>query len=343
VTDAAFSRPARARVRRAARLPKLPTLPTLPTLPAVRLPLGAVRPVRDYRATTSVVVVLMAVSRIAMTSALAIVLQSARPAIGAASPPPAAAGLTGAPVAAQLPAAVSPSPAPSASPRVFRRVRHLVAPTLLVSAATPFSAAQLRALRAVPGVRRTQPLLAGRVAIAGHRAFAVGVEPLTFRVWTPKLTADSPPLWNTIDNGDLVTSFDMGENAQLPLGASLAVASRVGVTPMRLGALASIGMAGVDAVVSGSRARQLGLRSNTGLLISAPRANPLTLRRAVAHAIRGHGHIDLLHEVVITRDAGEFLTRVQIATFLRAAASRVGLPYVWGATGPKAFDCSGLV
>ena len=28
---------------------------------------------------------------------------------------------------------------------------------------------------------------------------------------------------------------------------------------------------------------------------------------------------------------------------LKAAASRVGLPYVWGAAGPNSFDCSGLV
>jgi cell wall-associated NlpC family hydrolase len=28
---------------------------------------------------------------------------------------------------------------------------------------------------------------------------------------------------------------------------------------------------------------------------------------------------------------------------LNAARSRVGMPYVWGATGPGSFDCSGLV
>lgn len=28
---------------------------------------------------------------------------------------------------------------------------------------------------------------------------------------------------------------------------------------------------------------------------------------------------------------------------MRAALTRLGLPYVWGATGPDRFDCSGLV
>jgi cell wall-associated NlpC family hydrolase len=53
--------------------------------------------------------------------------------------------------------------------------------------------------------------------------------------------------------------------------------------------------------------------------------------------------VELLREVIITRDAGEFLTRVQIVNFLNAAKSRIGLPYVWGAAGPGSFDCSGLV
>ena len=30
-------------------------------------------------------------------------------------------------------------------------------------------------------------------------------------------------------------------------------------------------------------------------------------------------------------------------TMLRAAMSRRGMPYIWGAAGPRAFDCSGLV
>jgi cell wall-associated NlpC family hydrolase len=32
-----------------------------------------------------------------------------------------------------------------------------------------------------------------------------------------------------------------------------------------------------------------------------------------------------------------------MVAFLRAAESRLGLPYVWGGDGPKVFDCSGLV
>jgi cell wall-associated NlpC family hydrolase len=40
---------------------------------------------------------------------------------------------------------------------------------------------------------------------------------------------------------------------------------------------------------------------------------------------------------------GPGLTRAQTLSFLRAAESRLGMPYVWGAAGPRTFDCSGLV
>jgi cell wall-associated NlpC family hydrolase len=37
------------------------------------------------------------------------------------------------------------------------------------------------------------------------------------------------------------------------------------------------------------------------------------------------------------------MTAAELTTALRAAESRQGLPYVWGAAGPSSFDCSGLV
>jgi cell wall-associated NlpC family hydrolase len=106
-------------------------------------------------------------------------------------------------------------------------------------------------------------------------------------------------------------------------------------------------MAGVDAVLTQDRAAAVGLRPGTGLVVSAPKADALEVRRAVQHVAdrlsRGKVRTSLLRQVVVIRDAGEFLDRAQINTILQAAASRQGKPYVWGATGPDSFDCSGLV
>jgi cell wall-associated NlpC family hydrolase len=37
------------------------------------------------------------------------------------------------------------------------------------------------------------------------------------------------------------------------------------------------------------------------------------------------------------------LSMAELVAMLKAAASRVGYPYVWGGSGPTTFDCSGLV
>jgi cell wall-associated NlpC family hydrolase len=113
--------------------------------------------------------------------------------------------------------------------------------------------------------------------------------------------------------------------------------------PVRVGAFASVGMAGVDAVMSSARAQQLGMKQRTGAVVSAPKADALTVRRAIRDVVGSNAHVSLLREIVIIRDAGEFLTRAQINTVLQSAAHEVGKPYEWGAEGPNSYDCSGLV
>jgi cell wall-associated NlpC family hydrolase len=112
---------------------------------------------------------------------------------------------------------------------------------------------------------------------------------------------------------------------------------------MRVGAFASVGMAGVDAVVSSPESRAIGLRDRTGVVVSAPHADALTVRQSIRNLLGTRVHVSLLREIVVIRDAGEFLTRVQINTILQTAAHQVGKPYKWGAVGPDEFDCSGLV
>jgi hypothetical protein len=258
--------------------------------------------------------------------------------------PQAAAGQRlGAGAPAGTPGPLQASAAARARSLALVKPKHLVSATLLVTSRSPLSGRTIRRLRHLSGVRHTQLVMAGHAHIDRNRAFVLGVDPVAFRPWTPKLTADSNPLWESIQRGDLTASFDMGDGAKLPLGESVPVAATREVMPMRIGAFASVGMAGVDAVVSAPRGRQLGLLPHTGLLISAPKADPLALRKSALHLVGKHGRVELLREVIITRDAGEFLTRVQIVNFLNAAKSRIGLPYVWGAAGPGSFDCSGLV
>jgi peptidoglycan DL-endopeptidase CwlO len=254
--------------------------------------------------------------------------------------PAAAATLTG---ASPGHTPVTASPTPTTIPfEASTRPGHLIDGTLLVSENHALTRHQAKALHHLTGVRRTQWVAAGRTKVDGHPAFVLGVKPASFRAWTPKLTAKSNALWQSIGHGELTTSFDMGHNAKLPLGQTVPVHAR-STSPVRIGAFASVGMAGVDGVVDTREAQQIGLVRHSGMLISAPQVDPLALRRQVESILGKHARAELLRQVVISRDAGEFLTNNQISAFLAAASSRVGKPYVWGATGPNAFDCSGLV
>ena len=244
--------------------------------------------------------------------------------------------------AAEAPSGSSASEAISESVTAVPRPKHLVDATLLVTGTHTLSAKQLRAIRRVAGVRRIQTVAAGAVNVDGHRAFVLGVDPSHFRPWTPKLTAASQPLWESIKAGELTASFDMGHDAKLPLGATVPIKAAYD-TNIRIGAFASVGMAGVDAIVSDIRAQELGLPAASGVLVSAPKADAAQLRNAVRQVVGKHARAWLLRQMIVIRDAGEFMTRLQINTILKAAASRVGVPYVWGATGPNSFDCSGLV
>jgi peptidoglycan DL-endopeptidase CwlO len=244
------------------------------------------------------------------------------------------------------PAAQAPSAQmPAASTRTGRvpRPTHLLEASLLVTSRTPLTHRQLTVLRATSGVHQVESVTAGSALVDGHRASILGVNPARFRPWTPRLTAGSQALWQSVARGELTASFDMGHEANLPLGNTVAVHAKHHTVPMRIGAFASVGMAGVDAVVSKSQAAQLGLRDGTGVVLSAPNADPVQLRQTLVSELGPHVHALLLRQVIVIRDSGEFLTRDQINTVLQTAAHEVGKPYVWGAEGPDSFDCSGLV
>lgn len=213
-----------------------------------------------------------------------------------------------------------------------------------MTAAHPIPADLLGSLSHVDGVTATTSLDVGQVRLGGTTARAIGVDPSAFRAWSPGRTAASDAFWQSVARDELTTSFDLGHNLALPLGGTVPIGG--GVEPVlspRLGALATVGLAGFDITVSRPLGARLGLVPGAGAVLSAPKADVLAVRDAVRGRLGAGYTVALLHEAVTIRDAGELLTRVQIATVLATARSRLGMPYVWGATGPKSFDCSGLV
>lgn len=217
-------------------------------------------------------------------------------------------------------------------------------PHLFVVAAKPLSSAVVAKVAQVAGVRAVERADAAEVGMDGKRVQTLGVNPSTFRAYTPKPTARSDRLWRNVSAGEIAVSFVLGNDGGMPLGKSVTTAGQV----LRVGAYATMGMGAIDAVVSRQTARALGIPENNALVVSAPKVDSAKLRRALLRILPRRSQIATINPVLSTPQrttwaAGSFMTAPQIKVALTAAVSKLGRPYVWGAEGPDTFDCSGLV
>lgn len=211
------------------------------------------------------------------------------------------------------------------------------------ASATP---AQLLGIEALPDVELVEVVDTGTVQLAGAPAATIGVEPGTFRDFTPKVTASSDQLWQYIASGTLASSFEMARDRKLTLGAKLPVVAVGGAAvaaPAWLGAFMSVGLPGVDLVVSRNLSGPLHLLRGSGLIVTAPQADPFAFQAAVKQLVPGAAVVLMRPGIALGSPGGSFLNATQRSTMLAAALSRVGKPYLWGAIGPNGFDCSGLV
>jgi peptidoglycan DL-endopeptidase CwlO len=96
-------------------------------------------------------------------------------------------------------------------------------------------------------------------------------------------------------------------------------------------------------------------RADVASTPASPMAQREAMRRRAARLRRQHAHVLSAHSQARRHAAALRALRYRLhhrapaslsgraAVAVRAALSRLGRPYVWGATGPDQFDCSGLV
>jgi cell wall-associated NlpC family hydrolase len=132
---------------------------------------------------------------------------------------------------------------------------------------------------------------------------------------------------------------------------------------LRVAGFGTVGIGGVDAVISRAEARTLGFPAGNAIVVSAPHERVAALVRQIKSrmprgavveslvttsaqgtpAAAGVAGSSLAAGTVASANGRTALSTAELVAMLKAAASRVGYPYVWGGSGPTTFDCSGLV
>ncbi len=275
--------------------------------------------------------------------------------------------------AARVPVPVGgPQPSASVQATVAAHTAHtaprkLLRADVMVVAQKALAAKDVARVARLRGVQAARAVDAARIRVNGKFAAVLGVDPDTFRAFAAGPTASSSPLWQNVANGAIAVSYTMGKQDRLPLGGTVQVAGRT-MRSLRVAGFGTVGIGGVDAVISRTQAQALGFPAGNAIVVSAPHARVAALVREIKTRMpRGA----VVESLVTTSAQGTpaaagvagsslagtaasatgsaaangrtALSMAELVAMLKAAASRVGYPYVWGGSGPTTFDCSGLV
>jgi hypothetical protein len=192
---------------------------------------------------------------------------------------------------------------PAATPPRVAPLKVLRTPDLLVTVRRPLTPAQLTALHAIRGMQGVTTLDVGTVHLGGGKGVRIaGVDPSQFRQFTPRETATSDALWQTVARGELAPSYGVVRTHHLTLGKSSPV---VGLRTIeaRIGAAAVFGIPGVDVVTSRATARSVGVVPASAVLLNAPDRSIRRLTAAVRDVVGDAAVVDVLRpvEIVVNR------------------------------------------
>jgi cell wall-associated NlpC family hydrolase len=238
------------------------------------------------------------------------------------------------------------------APAVAPLHRTLQADLLIVA---PFSLPHglTAAIGRIPGVVATERIEAVRMSVNGTSTAVLGVDPSVFREFAARPTGKSNALWQGVAGGGIAVSYTMGTLDKVKLGGSVTAVGR-STEKLRVVAFGTLGIGGVNAVVSNATARSLGAPVGNAIVVSVRQGDFTAAAAAAGRLVPKGAGVEQLVSLINTGTSSSGMAGAGSATatgasaasidvVLRAAMSRRGMPYVWGAAGPRSFDCSGLV
>ena len=232
-------------------------------------------------------------------------------------------------------------------------LRRTVQADLLIVAPFSLPAGLLTAVSQLPGMVAAERIEAVRMQVNGSETAVVGVDPSKFRSFAAQPTGAANALWQGVADGGIAVSYTMGKLDKVPLGGSVLAAGRT-VKRLPVVAFGTLGIGGVNAVVSDATARTLGAPAGNAIVVSVQTADFAADSAAIGRLLpkgpassRSSRWSARVRPARVAAGAGSAaapgVPATAVDTMLKAAMSRRGLPYVWGGAGPNSFDCSGLV
>ena len=223
----------------------------------------------------------------------------------------------------------------------FRQARSI---EYFAVSAQPLPRELVRRVRGIDGVDHVLNVDAARVKVDGKATSILGVHPSSFRNHAPEPSATSDEIWQGVAEGHIALSKDVGTERELEIGGEVVLAGGHGEVPMEVWTHATSGIAGIDALVSRDRARDLAMPEGNALVISASEADLWELHEALEEVLGEDAQLQLVADAPEPLVEGDAVPNTVIEQVIANAETQLGVPYVWGGTTPNVgFDCSGLL
>ncbi|WP_433462902.1 lytic transglycosylase domain-containing protein [Spirillospora sp. CA-128828] len=174
-------------------------------------------------------------------------------------------------------------------------LRRVVPPDVLAVGTGSIPAAKIKRIARLGRVKDVMAVAGGAVQLQGRQVNAFAVDPSAFRSWTPPGTAKNTGLWEALAGDRFVVSPAAAEQLQLTRGYQYPVVGRT-MPKLTMGGSGTLGLPGIDMLVSGKSGGEMGLVPNVALLVNAPGVSPAKVVKAVGKVLGSGTSVLNLHD-----------------------------------------------